>query len=1062
MFKKLLTPLALFLLIIPAASPYLWGVGESVPRTNDLLPHLYRTFALAQAVDWAGMWPRWSPELVHGYGYPVFNYFPLLSHWFINLFHQLGLPLTTAYRTAVLGHFYITALSSYALGMTLFRSRWSGWVVALLYVYSPYLLYDAHVRGSPPESQGLALLPLLVLGLWHLTERRGGEEERKGGREAVAPRPSPLALHVPWIILTSLTYAAIILSHHPVALQMSVPLGLWLLLRAGWPREGDTRPWFTRLWQTLWPPAVALLLGGLLTAFFSLPALLEIGYTRAEVSISQGYTYENNFLPLVELFTWPRFPADPAFINPPVRRALPLVGLAWVLVGLLWQWRGWRRDDKQTPVSWLLILLLSVFLMIPASRWVWDVLPLLKFTLYPWRLLGMASLAIAILGGQMVQGARFKIHHSPFTIHHLQFLSLTLLTLLASTPWLFPPREPMPESPTQADVSGSEMPPYFIGTTTLGEFLPVAVQELPDTAVLKEQLINHNPDRLLPQEGLVATRTQPNPLDVRYEVTAVEPLTLTYQQFYFPGWQAAVNGQSIDITPSVPHGLISLPIPAGQHRVQIWLGNTAVQTGATWLTAVVFVGLLMLGGWSFFNRRERGGRGEKSAPSPPPRFILSESVQLLLLGALVVTLWGAVVLIDSPLRRDTLQENGIIGLPQMTPLDYAGELRLLTFTQSANEITAVETVQLDTYWQPQKNIGLDYAIGVQIIDEQGLNWLGRDPTRPLDWRFIAGREVWPLDKYRVESHEMVLLDGTPPGDYRFLVGLVRRDTGQTVAAHELGQLMVTAPGRGDAPLPDGFNQIDITSGGMTLLGSQLDRPSARPGDPLRLATLWQIDDANPSTTSFTLSLITANGDTLNSRQVDISQNYAANQWQTGDRLRRDLLLRLPADLPDGQHLWQASWGESTAVIGQLQINAPERTFTPPPLDITINETLGDTATLLGLVEAPQPTTDGLLPVTLVWRGENTAVVSYRVFVQLLNEAGELVAQADGEPAQWSRPTTGWLLGEIVLDSHALPLPADLPAGEYRLIAGLYDAATGERLGTGHGRDFILLDTITIE
>jgi hypothetical protein len=37
------------------------------------------------------------------------------------------------------------------------------------------------------------------------------------------------------------------------------------------------------------------------------------------------------------------------------------------------------------------------------------------------------------------------------------------------------------------------------------------------------------------------------------------------------------------------------------------------------------------------------------------------------------------------------------------------------------------------------------------------------------------------------------------------------------------------------------------------------------------------------------------------------------------------------------------------------------------------------------------------------------------------------------------------MGETIKDVHQLPLPADLPAGEYRLNIGLYLLETGERL-----------------
>ena len=50
----------------------------------------------------------------------------------------------------------------------------------------------------------------------------------------------------------------------------------------------------------------------------------------------------------------------------------------------------------------------------------------------------------------------------------------------------------------------------------------------------------------------------------------------------------------------------------------------------------------------------------------------------------------------------------------------------------------------------------------------------------------------------------------------------------------------------------------------------------------------------------------------------------------------------------------------------------------------------------------------------------------------------MVAQRDSEPAGGLSITTTWRVGASIVDNHALLIPADLPAGEYRLIAGLYD------------------------
>jgi uncharacterized membrane protein len=87
-----------------------------------------------------------------------------------------------------------------------------------------------------------------------------------------------------------------------------------------------------------------------------------------------------------------------------------------------------------------------------------------------------------------------------------------------------------------------------------------------------------------------------------------------------------------------------------------------------------------------------------------------------------------------------------------------------------------------------------------------------------------------------------------------------------------------------------------------------------------------------------------------------------------------------------------------------------------------------------------------LSVTLAWQtGSVQPATAYTAFVQLLSPAGQLVTQHDSQPADGSRPTTGWLPNEVVLDTHKLVLPHNLPPGNYHLIAGLYNVASGERL-----------------
>jgi hypothetical protein len=94
--------------------------------------------------------------------------------------------------------------------------------------------------------------------------------------------------------------------------------------------------------------------------------------------------------------------------------------------------------------------------------------------------------------------------------------------------------------------------------------------------------------------------------------------------------------------------------------------------------------------------------------------------------------------------------------------------------------------------------------------------------------------------------------------------------------------------------------------------------------------------------------------------------------------------------------------------------------------------------------------DGQLLVDLVWRAEQELPIAYNVFVHLVDASGALIAQSDAQPVNWTRPTSGWAPGEYIVDSHVLSLPTSRDPSELKLLVGLYDPATGQRLATEAG------------
>jgi hypothetical protein len=248
--------------------------------------------------------------------------------------------------------------------------------------------------------------------------------------------------------------------------------------------------------------------------------------------------------------------------------------------------------------------------------------------------------------------------------------------------------------------------------------------------------------------------------------------------------------------------------------------------------------------------------------------------------------------------------------------------------------------------------------------------------------------------------------------------------------------------------------------GLSLLGYNQDRAAAVPGERVLLTLFWACA-APADCDRFTARLVDDTGQTAQSWTLPVvREGFAAEEWPAHGRLRGQYQLQLPAGLASGAYRFVL--GEGVA-LEPIQVTAPERQFTPPPLAVDVNAPFATAdghlvATLVGLAGPSPEGREGALPcspvpllpcsIPLLWRAEAETPTDYRVFVHLVDATGAIVAQSDAAPAGWARPTTGWLPSEYVLDTHTLTLPAALPDGPLTMRVGLYDPDSGARLLSG--------------
>ncbi|MCA9916967.1 MAG: hypothetical protein KC445_03400, partial [Anaerolineales bacterium] len=978
---------------------------------------------------------RWAPQMAHGYGYPLFMYQSPFSAQGTAVFHTIGLSWPVALNL-------VYGLGIVASGWTMwwlartFWGDWGGLVAAVAYLYAPFHAYVAFYRASLSETVAWSLPPLVLWGLYRWQRGKSG-----------------------WGLGTAVFSFILLIVTHDVTAYAFLPLfvgwiGLW------WWVDG-------RSWATLWRGGLGLLLGIGGSAFFWLPAIAErnaIQFGRA--NSAWPFLYFNNFLPLNQLLALPRN-ADPSLLNdwPPRALGLLLLIVALAGAGLAWQ----RAKSNRWLVGFLLLGLGGyVFLTVQASEWLWTAVPQLEAFQFPWRFLAPASFLAAFLCGGIAKppGGLISSGHSigkpPGGLAPLRLrakagnLIIVAILSVGHWGWLYPN---LCSAPSDLSVDGMvawEQATQTLGSTASGELLPSAVEIVPDPTNPPAWQARLD-ETTLPADAQILT-TSNQPLATQIELDSAVPFTATLRIFNFPGWQVTVNGEQVPITASDPEGWITVPVPNGRSTLMATFRETPLRLAADGVSLLSVILALGIG----YRLSVNGKR------MTDDRLRTTDYGLPLTVAALLIT--GKLLLVDAgqtPLRQARLQNGGLAGVAQ--PLDVTlgtpdnpAQVRLLGLAEWQTAVPANNPLALTLYWQALQPLMANYKVGLTLLDANGLRW-SDDGLRDYRWlRNPPPTTGWPTDQYALTAYFVDLLPGTPPGEYQLRLSFFEQNSltpltfysasGQPIGPElALGTVTVEPP---TAPWPTGLamqHQMEVTDGTATLLGSNLDRSEAAPGDSVLVTLFWTAQQK----TAVTLSLLDENETAVANWPITLP-NFGAGAW------RSQLLERLPVNLANGCYQWQLTFANGQTVRwGELNISAPERLLEMPTMETAVGVTLSEQATLVGFsLDAPVLAAGETLNLALVWQAETELSESYRVFVHVLGEDGRIVAQADGLPANWTRPTSGWLPGEFIIDQHTIILPATLPPGNYTLTTGLY-LPNASRLQQPSGQDNIPLVIFTL-
>jgi len=158
---------------------------------------------------------------------------------------------------------------------------------------------------------------------------------------------------------------------------------------------------------------------------------------------------------------------------------------------------------------------------------------------------------------------------------------------------------------------------------------------------------------------------------------------------------------------------------------------------------------------------------------------------------------------------------------------------------------------------------------------------------------------------------------------------------------------------------------------------------------------------------------------------------------------------LKAAFPAGTYAQLALLGDKPDTI---VFQVPPGQTAQATVTVSKSVVFGDLVDLVGYtLDTATPRAGGQIHLTAVWKAASLSKVPYKIFLHLIGPPkadGNIVyGQADQQPCADSYPTWWWRPGELIIDTYALQLPADIPPGTYSLQIGWYKDPNVDPSGT---------------
>jgi hypothetical protein len=527
-------------------------VGGRVLAGHDIVTYLIYAQQTAANLGEGEVFPAWGGGFNAGYGSPALIFYPPLTSYVNAIPVLIGIPVA-------IGVWVLALLAHMLSGLALF-----GWLrsaglgrsalpAAIVYMVAPYRFVDLYLRSALSEHWAFVWPPLI---LWVAASRR-------------LSRPMRVAL-------TALLVAALLLTNLPMAVLFGIALAIWFSLSS-------------RLSGMRLPIVIGVGLGFAVAAFALVPQALSPSFFDTERYYGAA---AGRFRPSANTLFSDGF----GVWSPNTLFSLVLVLTCVLALAAFWSMRRTERRDRDALLA-ILGAVAGVAISSGPMGPIWDVLPVLSKLQFPWRVSAVMTLVVAVLVARLEPRRAWM---------------LVIVTAVVAAPFSGWDRtapastfiRPQP-SPTEP---GTIFPdPYTAWQAGSGGWYwrhenlaepwllprnqrPFLFPDLAGDRAAELDLIRNRPAVMLDQpDGLIRV-IEWGQVQRALEVSSPDGGVLLWRLLPFPEMRVTVDGREVDVTEDAVTGLLSHPVPAGEHVVHwTWRPFPALR----WARGVSLAGLIV-------------------------------------------------------------------------------------------------------------------------------------------------------------------------------------------------------------------------------------------------------------------------------------------------------------------------------------------------------------------------------------------------------------------------------------------------------------------------------------